>query len=418
VRGLFPLASAPDPDDETPETAPLADPLQTHGTTEPPPRPPAVAPGMLPLVYVAYMAVLLPVRAVKYLRLKWGFFLCDFCYLANAVVLLHLTVAPLSPRLAALSFVLADGPLAWAIYAWRTPWVFSSVELTTSVMIHLLPGLALFGNRFFPGPKGAAGVGRALWELAASPLSARPASAVATQVRETYLRLAVAPPDGTWDLSPGEAWAAMVAGPLAVYVAWQLAYWLVVQVLLLGLFKRDREYQTSFKWLTQRRSGWVIRQINRGRPRRRIVCFGLVQLMFTVVTGGLAIAVYRSFWGVLAWQAAKAAMALWFGAVSGRGLPAPPRPPPAPGPPAPGDSAADPRRHRPAPPQKYQCEAIPRKILKKALASRESRLGGVVAEDMDTVAATASVVVEATVLDASAAAKQFRRELLAGVGAG
>ena len=109
---------------------------------------------------------------------------------------------------------------------------------------------------------------------------------------------------------------AMVVAPLGLYVLWQFLYWLVVQVLLVDLFKRDREYQTSFKWLTQRTSGWVIRQINRGRPHRRIVKFGLVQLAFTVVTVGLAIPLYRSFWGILAWQVAKAALALWFGSVS------------------------------------------------------------------------------------------------------
>lgn len=72
--------------------------------------------------------------------------------------------------------------------------------------------------------------------------------------------------------------------------------------------------QTSFKWLTTRNNSWIFRHVNKGRPRRRIVMFGLLQLAYTVVTFAAVMPLYRSFWGVMAWQIAKTAFALWYGA--------------------------------------------------------------------------------------------------------
>ncbi len=82
-----------------------------------------------------------------------------------------------------------------------------------SVLIHALPGMALLAHRHCPVPPAVlAGLER--WSpAAASWAGARTASVEASRTA----------------FQGGLLWTA--AAPLAFYAAWQLVYWLIVQVL-------------------------------------------------------------------------------------------------------------------------------------------------------------------------------------------
>lgn len=71
---------------------------------------------------------------------------------------LFLTVGSQDARVEAMLYSLADGPLAAALIAWQCSWVFSSPSHSISVLLHLLPGLALFVHRHMDAPLSAVGV--------------------------------------------------------------------------------------------------------------------------------------------------------------------------------------------------------------------------------------------------------------------
>ena len=71
---------------------------------------------------------------------------------------LFLTVGSQDVRVEAMLYSLADGPLAAALIAWQCSWVFSSPSHSISVLLHLLPGLALFVHRHMDAPLSAVGV--------------------------------------------------------------------------------------------------------------------------------------------------------------------------------------------------------------------------------------------------------------------
>ena len=57
------------------------------------------------------------------------------------------------------AFVLANGPLAWAIVVWRNSFVFHSVDKFTSVVIHALPPLVMYCERWHLAPASASALG-------------------------------------------------------------------------------------------------------------------------------------------------------------------------------------------------------------------------------------------------------------------
>ena len=54
---------------------------------------------------------------------------------------------PFSTTLWKVSFVLSNGPVAWAIYMWKNSLVFHSLDKIISVLIHIMPPLVIRINR-------------------------------------------------------------------------------------------------------------------------------------------------------------------------------------------------------------------------------------------------------------------------------
>jgi hypothetical protein len=111
-----------------------------------------------------------------------------------------------------------------------------------STLMHLLPGLAVFAHRHYTPPalrgwrgllgtayRGVAAAASALFGRAAAP--ANPAAAAAAWARPALLPRPE--PWGRW----------LVVAPLVFYLAWQLFYFLVVQVVY-GSFIKEGGYDT------------------------------------------------------------------------------------------------------------------------------------------------------------------------------
>ena len=76
----------------------------------------------------------------------------------NVATVVALLTRVQDARVLAMLYSLADGPLAAALIAWQCSWVFSSPSHSISVLLHLLPGLALFVYRHMSVPLSVTGV--------------------------------------------------------------------------------------------------------------------------------------------------------------------------------------------------------------------------------------------------------------------
>lgn len=109
----------------------------------------AFRPEWVPFVYTLQCSLFLPLRIYSYTRLKWHYFLFDFCYAANVAVLTYLWIVPDSPFLFTVVYCAAHGPLAWSVVTWRNSLVFHSIEKVTSTFIHLYPPFVFTTIRHF-----------------------------------------------------------------------------------------------------------------------------------------------------------------------------------------------------------------------------------------------------------------------------
>ncbi|KAG2447500.1 hypothetical protein HYH02_007426 [Chlamydomonas schloesseri] len=393
------------------------------------------APALCPLAFLGFVATCLPYRVFSFTKRKWAFFLVDYCYFANLAAAAFFVWAPGHAGWEAAVYGGCEGPLAGALVAWQCAWVMGSPDHIITVLMHSLPGLALFCHRYLShtrqplqlaaamaaqaglgraaagtlqqqqacaysvgggdaaavaaaaavegGAGGlaatAAGLGGPLRRLAAvagvargrvpcggdlvgalaagqladlasaagSPTAAAAAVAaggggarvsaasaaagatarvcsssggMATGARSTAMTTTAAvcyaaplPPTAC----PSPAWLWLAAAPLLSYLAWQLAYFVIVQVCCRRLILA-RGYDTSYRSLARRaqRSGSVLNRIvRRGGIARRLFMYGLLQFLFTLATLGLAVATYYSFEAAAAWQLVKFLLPLYLGAV-------------------------------------------------------------------------------------------------------
>ena len=68
--------------------------------------------------YSIKFPILIGLRIIIYRALKWGYFLLDFCYYANMLVIIFLWVYP-SQYLFYIAYAATHGPLMWAILTFR-----------------------------------------------------------------------------------------------------------------------------------------------------------------------------------------------------------------------------------------------------------------------------------------------------------
>src|SRR4051794_12258404 len=105
-------------------------------------------PDLMPWFFTVKAVILLTLRWILFRRRKWHYFLFDFCYYANLLVLVYLHIFPKSQALFLICFAFSVGPLAWAILTWRNSLVFHSLDKTTSLFIHLTPGILMYSMRW------------------------------------------------------------------------------------------------------------------------------------------------------------------------------------------------------------------------------------------------------------------------------
>jgi len=110
------------------------------------------APQSFYIAYTVKSVLLLGARFSYYRKQNLHYYFFDFCYLVNALLLLHCWV----PQLRCIKwlwealFACCAGPLAWSIPALRNSLVLHDFEKTTSLFMHWSPVAVVWTLRWYP----------------------------------------------------------------------------------------------------------------------------------------------------------------------------------------------------------------------------------------------------------------------------
>lgn len=212
------------------------------------------------LKFVAFISI----RAVLYRRKSQHYFLFDFCYFANACLLVYIWLLPHSPTLFSVCFLFANGPLAWAVPLWKNSLVFHSLDKLTSCFIHISPAFVTWAF---------------LWNGNG----------------QAWLR------DGGYQVcSFDDAGCSPVAGrtlliAFGLYCLWQALY--LVRVEVIGARKvKERDYMTSKVYMSKKGVlGLIVRRFPALKPYETAVFVG-IQLVYTLATCSLTPLWYMHSW--------------------------------------------------------------------------------------------------------------------------
>ncbi|CAK9144159.1 unnamed protein product [Ilex paraguariensis] len=251
----------------------------------------------IPYLYCLFFFTFVPIRWIYYRYKKWHYYLLDFCYYANTIFLVHLLFFPRNEKLFMVCFSFAEGPLAWALIAWRCSLVFSSLDKTASVLIHLLPGeldlffwLVFFTIRW--------------WDLAFFAAMHPQGTAQSQRVSWPYVE------------SKSDLWTWLFVVPLVAYSLWQALYFLIVNVFCQQRLSRDPEVMTSYRELSKKAQKanniWWRLSGMLGDQNRQFM-YILIQGIFTVATMAFTVPIFMSYELHLIFQILKVSATTWNG---------------------------------------------------------------------------------------------------------
>eukprot|EP00397_Hematodinium_sp_SG-2012_P046213 GEMP01052134.1.p1 GENE.GEMP01052134.1~~GEMP01052134.1.p1 ORF type:complete len:369 (+),score=25.63 GEMP01052134.1:170-1276(+) len=105
---------------------------------------------LLIFIYTILFPSLIVVRFVIYYRKRWHYFLLDFCYFANVLLLINLWLLPHNWEFFMLTFGALQSTLLPSVAIFRNMVVLHCLDRMTSVFIHIVPSLILFAVRWKP----------------------------------------------------------------------------------------------------------------------------------------------------------------------------------------------------------------------------------------------------------------------------
>jgi len=214
-------------------------------------------PQVMPLWYTLLIFPLLIARYYFYSKAKYHYFMLDFCYYVQVLLLVEIYLIP-SPDLFQILFALSNGPLCVAIVMWRNSLVFHDLDKTTSVAIHIFPPLVTFSLRWYP-PNGDF-------------------SLVCTE------------PDCS--LSPYYA----ITLALVFYAIWQVLYLVKTEIFDKEKISNDTEIMTSVKWMTEVKPHPIYKlMLKKGLAPSPVAALTLVQAIYTMLTLIPIIPIFQHF---------------------------------------------------------------------------------------------------------------------------
>eukprot|EP00484_Ammonia_sp_Unknown_P025688 CAMPEP_0197034094 /NCGR_PEP_ID=MMETSP1384-20130603/12302_1 /TAXON_ID=29189 /ORGANISM="Ammonia sp." /LENGTH=540 /DNA_ID=CAMNT_0042463977 /DNA_START=23 /DNA_END=1645 /DNA_ORIENTATION=+ len=158
-----------------------------------------------------YAVMLVPLmigRYIDYKDKKYHFFMFDFCYFINFLSMAHICFFPNSTWLFETLFVLANGPVLFAIMVWRNSMVLHSLDKMTSLFIHAFPPFYTYCYRWLDTSR--------------------------VRVQSTELSIA--------------GW---LYYPTIMYLIWQFSYLFKTEVVSKSYLDENEDVETSLRWLAR-----------------------------------------------------------------------------------------------------------------------------------------------------------------------
>lgn len=102
--------------------------------------------------HILTVVTLVAIRFYNYRSKGWHYYLFDFCYFANTLILLFLVYFPKNDILFKVFFVYANGPFGLAIPAFKNSMIFHKLDNMISLTIHIIPQVTSWNLRWHTLP--------------------------------------------------------------------------------------------------------------------------------------------------------------------------------------------------------------------------------------------------------------------------
>eukprot|EP01113_Clastostelium_recurvatum_P046817 TRINITY_DN8260_c0_g1_i2.p1 TRINITY_DN8260_c0_g1~~TRINITY_DN8260_c0_g1_i2.p1 ORF type:complete len:401 (-),score=79.79 TRINITY_DN8260_c0_g1_i2:37-1239(-) len=208
------------------------------------------------LMYLWYTALIFPLMAIRffmYHKIKFHYFMLDFCYFCQFMLLFYLfgfgslLEGERKVNLFKVVFAMSTGPLAWGTVVWRNSLVFHDMDKLTSVFIHLCPPLVTFCLRWYP----------------------------------LHGDLTTACGGGPCTLGFNDT----IMMPMYLYMFWQVAYYLKTELIDRKKLQSDQEIMTSSRWMSERHPHpiykWARKRGYKWSPKGLLM---IVQIVYTILS--------------------------------------------------------------------------------------------------------------------------------------
>ena len=220
-----------------------------------------LVPGKMATLYTALLIPLLLLRYIIYRADLQHYFMYDFCYYAQLMMMMHIYKYPNNIPLGKAMFSISNGPLLLAIVMWRNSLVFHSMDKMTSMFIHILPSLVTFCHR---------------WEIH-----------LVERNFPFYEGI-----DGTIiTICNDFLWT-----PFCYYILWQTFYLIKTEVVSKEKLEYNTEIMTSLRWLTRKKDSASYKLLSVFGEHNQLPTFVLIQAVYTVATFLVVPLLWHSIW--------------------------------------------------------------------------------------------------------------------------
>ncbi|KAI9010239.1 hypothetical protein DFJ74DRAFT_686485 [Hyaloraphidium curvatum] len=221
------------------------------------------SPALAPVFFVRTAPILLLLRIPHFIRVKWGFYLFDFCYFASVFAFLECWARTRTSGPDPAIFAMLTGPVLMAHVPWTMPLLPHHLDGLVSIYLHTAAPLVYYVLRWIEPGSG-------------------PAATV-----------------GPWDL---------LVRPAGLYLLWQVLYLLVTEVVFASVLRQDKDQETSLRFMAiaHREGSPVVtlaRRLNLLAKGEQLdadrwgtkVTFVVVQGIYTAAALGVAYLCWQSF---------------------------------------------------------------------------------------------------------------------------
>jgi len=213
------------------------------------------------LMHYWYTALFFPLLAARYYfyhKVKYHYFLLDFCYYVQLFLLVYVHFMDVNPAFFQVLFSACNGPLAVGIVMWRNSLVFHDLDKLTSVFIHMFPPLVTFSMRWFP-------------------------------VNGDLSRVCM-----DKDCKMSSYYAFFLT--MAFYSVWQIIYILKTELIDKHKLDNDKEIMTSARWMTEVKPHPIYKFLLQiGMNFQPYILLAGVQFIYTILTLLPIILVFENF---------------------------------------------------------------------------------------------------------------------------